>query len=151
MICVFVENHGNPMLLSLQIIATLTWKQMPYVENLQIAHYVNCRNPYIPGYCCQSNVFCDCYRNTGHFLCSVERIKRFLNLHLHCIVSNVPYKVRKYSGPPELLRNEISFSRACNIPKQSKLHRKQGGMWMKCVFCSYFDKIVYLIRNSQSL
>jgi len=42
----------------------------------------------------------------GHFLCRVERIKRFLNVHLHCIVSNVPYKVRKYSGPPELLRSE---------------------------------------------
>jgi len=61
----------------------------------------------------------------GHFLCSIERIKRFLNLHFHCIISNVPYKVRNYSGPPELLRNEISFSRTCNIPKQGKLHRKQ--------------------------
>jgi len=41
--------------------------------------------------------FCDCYRNMGHFLCSVERIKGFLNIHLHhCIVSNDPYKVRKY-------------------------------------------------------
>jgi len=27
--------------------------------------------------------FCDCYRNMGHFLCSVERIKRFVNVHLH--------------------------------------------------------------------
>jgi len=151
MICVFVENNGNPMLLSLQIIATLTWKEMPYVENLQIAHYVNRPNTIIPGYCCQPNVFCDCYRNMGHFLCSVERIKRFLNLHLHCIVSNVLYKVRKYSGLPELLRNEISFSHTCNIPQQWKLHRKQGAIWMKCVFCSYFDKTVYLIRNSQSL
>ena len=69
--------------------------------------------------------FCDCYRNMEHFLCSVERIKRFLNVHLHCIVSNVPYKMRKYSGPPELLRSEISFSSTCNIPKQWKLHRKQ--------------------------
>ena len=25
----------------------------------------------------------------GHFLCSVERIKRFV-VHLHCIISNVP-------------------------------------------------------------
>jgi len=151
MICVFVENHGNPMLLSLQIIAMLTWTEMPCVGNLQIAHYVNCCNTILPGYCCQRNVFCDCYRNMGHFICSVERIKRFMNLHLYCIVSNVPYKVRKYSGPPELLRNEISFSRTCNIPKQWKLHQKEGAIWMKCVFCSYFDKIVYLIRNSQSL
>jgi len=98
------------------------------VENLQIAHYVNCRNTIIPGYCCQRNVFCGYYRNMRHFLCSVERIKRFLNLHLYCIDSNVPYKVRKYSGPPELLHNEISFSRICNIPKHWKLHRKQGAI-----------------------
>ena len=63
---------------------------MLYVKNLQIACSVNCRNTNIPGYCCQQSVFCDCYRNTGHFLCSVERIKRFVNVHLLCIVSNVP-------------------------------------------------------------
>ena len=57
---------------------------------------------------------------TWHFLYSVERIKRFVNVHLHWIVSNVPSKVHKYSGPPELLRSEISFSRTCNIPKQWK-------------------------------
>jgi len=51
---------------------------------------------------------------------------------LHCIVSNVPYKVGKYSGPPELLRSEISFSRTCNIRKQCKLHRKQGVIRMEC-------------------
>jgi len=34
MICVFVENHGNPILLSLQIIAILIRKEMPCVENL---------------------------------------------------------------------------------------------------------------------
>jgi len=77
---------------------------------MQIAYCVNCRNSNIPGYCCQRRIFCDCYRNMGHFLCSVERIKRFVNFHLHCIVSNVLSKVRKYSGPPELLRSEISFS-----------------------------------------
>jgi len=78
----------------------------------------------------------------GHFLCSAEMIKRLVNIHLHCIVSNVPSEVRKYSAPPELLRSEISFSRTCNIPKQWKLQRKQGAILMKCVFCSYFDKIV---------
>jgi len=56
----------------------------------------------------------------GHFPCSVERIKRFVNVHLHCIVNNVPSKGRKYSGPPELLRSEILFLRTCNIPKQYK-------------------------------
>jgi len=32
------------MLLSLQIMAMLTWKEMPYVENLQIAYCVHFRN-----------------------------------------------------------------------------------------------------------
>ena len=50
--------------------------------------------------------FCDSYLITVYFLCSVERIKRFVNVHLHCIVINVPSKMRKYSGPPELLRSE---------------------------------------------
>jgi len=60
------------MLLSLQIIAILTSKGMPCVENRQIAHYVNCHDTIVPGYCCQRSVFfCDRYRNTGHFLCNV--------------------------------------------------------------------------------
>ena len=146
---------------------------------------MNCRNPNIPGYCCQRSVFCYCYRNVqarnqpgtqrgaksflrgahifvpcpivwtmsntffqgeqnfsrgcfaplrspgygpgnvGHFVWSVETIKRFVNVHLHCIVSNVPCKVRKYSEPQKLLRSEISFSSIWNIPKQWKLPRKQ--------------------------
>jgi len=32
------------MLLSLQIMAILTWKEIPCVENLQIACWENCRN-----------------------------------------------------------------------------------------------------------
>jgi len=40
----------------------------------------------------------------GHYLCNVDWIKSFVNVHLHCITSNVPYQMRKYSGPPELLR-----------------------------------------------
>jgi len=63
---------------------------MPCVENLQIVYCVNCHITNIPRYCCQRSVFCDCYRNVGHFLFSVERIKRFVNGHLHCIVSSVP-------------------------------------------------------------
>jgi len=89
--------------------------------------------------------FSDCYRNTGHF-CSVERIKRFVNVHLSCIVSNVPSKGDKYRGLPELLRSEISFSRTCNIPKQWKSTETRS-YWMKCVFCSYVDKIAYLLYN----
>jgi len=33
-------------------------------------------------------IFCDCYHDVGHFLCGVEREKRFVKVHLHCIVSN---------------------------------------------------------------
>ena len=67
-----------------------SWKEIPCVENLQITYCVICRNTNIRDYCCQRSVFCDCYRNMGHFLCSVERIKRFVNVHLHCIISNIP-------------------------------------------------------------
>jgi len=49
--------------------------------------------------------FGDCYCNMGQFRCSVEKIKRFVNVHLHCIVSNVPSEGRKYSGQPKLLRS----------------------------------------------
>ena len=123
---------------------------MPCVENLQIAFCVNCRNTNIPGYCCQRRLFCDCYRNMRHFLCSVERIKRFVNVHLHCIVSNVPSTVRKYSGPPELLRSEISFSHTCNIAKQWKSTQTRSCL-NETLFCSHFYKIVYLLYNSHSL
>ena len=74
------------MLLSLQIMAMPTWKEMPCVENLQTAYCVNRRNTNIPGYWCQQSVFWDSYRSMGHFLCSVERIKRFVNVH--CIASS---------------------------------------------------------------
>jgi len=33
--------------------------------------------------------FCDCCRNTGYFRYGVEKAKRFVNVHLHCIVSNM--------------------------------------------------------------
>jgi len=74
----------------------------------------------------------------GQFICSLERIKRFVKVHLHCIVSNVHRKVRKYSGPPELLRSEISFSRTCNIPKRWKLPQKQGAFEWNMYFVLIF-------------
>jgi len=124
-------------LLSLQIMAMLTWKEMPCVENLQTAYCVNCRNTNIPGYSGHETFFCDSYRNTGYFLCSVERIKRFLNVHLHCIVSNVPSKVGKYSGPPELFRCEISFSRTATFQNNGNyLENKE-----------LFEWNVYFVRN----
>jgi len=123
---------------------------MPCVENLQITYCVNCHNTNIPGYCCKRSFFRDCYRIMGHFLCSVERIKSFVKVRLSCIVSNVPSKGHKYPGPPELLRSEISFSCTCNIPKQWKSTQTKS-IWMKCVFCSYFDKIYYIIKVCNSL
>jgi len=32
----------------------------------------------------------------GRFLCDVERVKRFMNVHLHCIISNLKI-IRKMS------------------------------------------------------
>ena len=119
---------------------------MPCVENLQIAYGVNCRNTNIPGYCCQQSVFCDCYRNMGHFLCSVERIKRFVNVHLHCIVSNIPSECAN-TQDHQYLRSEISFSRTYNILKQWK-NTQTTSYLNEMLFCSYFDKIVYLLYNS---
>jgi len=43
--------------------------------------------------------FCDCFPNIGHFLYGVERVKRFVNVHLHCIVSNLK-RIRKLSTLP---------------------------------------------------
>jgi len=55
-----------------------------------LAYCVNCCS--IPG-CWVSlptkRIFCDCYRNMGRFLCGEERVKRFVNVHLHCITSNL--------------------------------------------------------------
>jgi len=33
--------------------------------------------------------FCGCYCNIRHSLCGIEQVKRFVNVHLHCIVSNL--------------------------------------------------------------
>jgi len=38
--------------------------------------------------------FCDCGCYIGNFLCVVERVKCFVNVHLHCIVRN-PKKISK--------------------------------------------------------
>jgi len=131
----FFTDHGNAYLKR----NALRWKSAD--SNVVILIYL--------AIAANEAFFCDCYRNTGHF-CSVERIKRFVNVHLYCIVSNVPSKGDKYPGLPELLRSEISFSRTCNIPKQWKSTQTRS-YWMKCVFCSYFDKIVYLLYNSQNV
>jgi len=33
--------------------------------------------------------FLGVFRNMGHFLCGVERVKHYVNVHLHCIVSSL--------------------------------------------------------------
>ena len=125
--------------------AMLTWKEMPCVENLQIVYCVNCRNTNIPDYCRQRSVYYDFYRNMGHFLCSVARIKRFVNVHLHCIVSNVPSYRGANTQDHQNCCAVKSHSRALATFQSNGKARKQEAIWMKCVFCSYFDKIVYLL------
>ena len=149
-ICGFVENHGNPILFSLQFMAMLTCKEMPYVENLLITYCVNRRNTNISRYCCQRSVFCDCYRNMGAFSLSSRKDKAFCERPFALHRQQCYLWVRKYSGQPELLRSQISFSRACNIPKQWKNTQTRSYL-NEMSFCSYFDKIVYLLYNSQSL
>jgi len=43
--------------------------------------------------------FCDCCRKIGHLLCGVEMLKRFVNVHLHSIVSNLK-RIGKISAFP---------------------------------------------------
>ena len=137
-ICDFVENHGNPnaSFFTDHGNAYLKRNALRWKSADSLLCTVYCRNTNIPGYFCQRSVFCDCYCNMGHFLCSVERIKRFVNVHLHCIVSNVPSKGCKYQGRPELLRSEISFSRTCNISMQYKSTQTR----------SYLNELCILIR-----
>ena len=138
------------MLLSFQIMAMPTWKEMPCVENLQIAYCVNCRNTNITGYCCQQSVFGDCYRDMRHFVYSAEKIKRFV-VHLHCIVSNVASECANTQDHQNCCAVKSHCrTRTCNIAKQWK--SKQTRSYLnEMLFCSYFDKIVYLLYNSQSL
>jgi len=35
--------------------------------------------------------FWECCRNMGHFRCGVERVKRYVNAHLHCIISSLKW------------------------------------------------------------
>ena len=45
-------------------------------------------------------IFWDCCRNIVHFLCGVKRVKRFVNVHLHCIVSNLKTISKMPTLPP---------------------------------------------------
>ena len=121
---------------------------MPCVENLQIAPCVNCCNTNIPGYCCQPSVFCDCYRNMGHFLCSVERIKRFLNLHLHhCIVSNVPSESAN-TQDHQNCRAVKSHSRVLATFESNGKARKQEANFVRILIRLYIYYIIHKVCNS---
>jgi len=74
-------------LLSLKIIAILTFKELPCVDNLQTACYANCRHK--PGYCYQRIAYLVIVTVPWGIFCDGERVKRFVNAHLHCIVSNL--------------------------------------------------------------
>ena len=44
--------------------------------------------------------YCDCCRNTGHFLGGVERVTHFVNIHVHCIDNNLKMMSKCRHGPP---------------------------------------------------
>ena len=118
---------------------------MPCVENLQIAYCVSCHNTDIPGYYCVS---CDCYRNMGHFLCSVERIKRFINVHLHCIVSNVPSECANTQDHQNCCAVK-SHSRVLATFQRNGKTRKPDAISMKCYFVRILIRlyIYYIIHK----
>ena len=43
--------------------------------------------------------FWHCCRNMGHFPCGVERLKRYVNAHLHCIVSSLKWASKMSTLP----------------------------------------------------
>ena len=138
--------------LSLQIMAMLTLKEMPCVEILQIAYCVNCCIVILIYQAIATNeaLFCDCYRNMGNFLCSVERIKRFVNVHLHRhALAIFPLRGANTQDHQNCCAVK-SHSRALATFQSNGKACKQEAIWMECVFCSYFDKNLYLSYNSQN-
>ena len=105
---------------------------MSCVENLQIAYCVNCRIliliclPFAPN----EAFFGDCYRSMRHFLCGVERIKRFVNVYLHCIVSNVPSEFANTQDHQNCCVVK-SHSRALATFQSNGKARRQEAIWMK--------------------
>ena len=123
------------MLLSFKVMAMLTWQEVFCFENLQIAYCVNYRNVpgswvFLPTKC----IFCDCYRNLGHFLCGVEMLKCFVKVHLHCIVSNLKMLSKMSTLPP-------SGKKFCRRPSHAHVtpmpcpwspdHFPDSWMWMQ--------------------
>jgi len=85
-ICGFVENHVNANLER----STLRWK---FADNLlyKLLDYT--------GYCCQRSAFFTLVEH-GAFLCGVERVKYFVNVYLHCTVSNLKMISKMSTLPP---------------------------------------------------
>jgi len=91
-----------PVLLCFKVMAVLTWWEVFCFENVQIAYCVIYRS--IPG----SWVLLPTKRIfvivtvtwVGHFLCGVEMVKRFVKVHLHCIVSNLKIITKCRRCPP---------------------------------------------------
>ena len=81
-----------------------------------------------------NRIFGDCCRNTGHFLCGVERIKRFVNVHVHCVVSNLK-RISKMSTlhPLEKILLKPMFVRECSLydeaTKSKNRHRMSAGAY----------------------
>jgi len=78
-------------------------------------------------------IFCDCYSNVKHFRCGVERVKRGVNVHLHCIASNLKM-ISKISTLPPLeifLRKPIPETLVTLNQARSQVLRFSGA---KCIF-----------------
>jgi len=58
-------------------------------------------------------IFWDCCRNIGHFICGVEGVKRYVNFHLHCTISNLKWTNKMSTFPA---RGKISAdAHACVV------------------------------------
>jgi len=77
--------------------------------------------------------FGSCCPNTGHYPCGVESIKRFLNVHLHCVVSNLkmistirrcPF-MEKFLQPPMA----ITYNPAVIEPGRKSILSKNGDIF----------------------
>jgi len=95
-------------------------------------------------HCYQRNEFWGCYRNMGHFLCGVKRIKRFVNVHLHYIVSNLKRISKMSTFPPSLeifLQKPMPVQSVTVSPQNFCVEVLQHGGWM-----SFLTELMPLIE-----
>jgi len=62
-----------------------------------------------------------------HFLCGVERVKRFVNVHLHCIVSNLKMISKMSTLPPGKVSADAHGFRYCHC-RVSVIMRPSGSL-----------------------